>query len=105
MALFRTNICIVRNVTRNPGHILDIDGTIPDKLGTIPDKAGTIPDKAGTIPDKAGNRSIEWCRQLRSFADHAFLIIIGLLYTLFSIRNHFIRNQGSEGQKFKKLVG
>ena len=44
LALFRTNICIVRNMTMNPGHL-------PDKVGTIPDKVGTILDITGTISD------------------------------------------------------
>ena len=58
LAIFRTSMCDVRNVTRifvpvpdNIGPVPDIAGHIPDITGYIPDITGYIPDITGCIPD------------------------------------------------------
>ena len=57
--MYQTNICIVKNMTSNPGHVLNKYGTVPNIIATVPDKAGTVPDKVGAIPDIVGTIS-DW---------------------------------------------
>ena len=51
LAVFRTSMCDVWNVTRIFVPIPDITGRNPDITGCIPDIAGCIPDITGCIPD------------------------------------------------------
>ena len=51
LALFRTSMCDVRNVTRIFGHVPDITGLVPDITGHVPDITGHIPDITGHVPD------------------------------------------------------